>query len=316
MPEFITIGETCAVMAARSIGRMRYSSEFKLRPGGAESTVAVGVKRLGHTAGWISQLGEDELGHYILSFIQGEGVDVSNVRMVPGKQTGLFIRERLPRGEARHFYYRAGSAFSEIEPKMLNEDYISTSKVLHITGITPALSNSCRKTIEAAIEIAKKHKLTVTFDPNLRLKLWSIDEARPVIERFMLEADYVLPGLEEMRLLYGKLPVDRLLNHLHEIGCKNVILKLGPEGAILSKPDRADIIAGYPVDNPTDLMGAGDAFDAGFISGLLKGMPLVDSVEIANFVAGISTQMIGNIESLPTWDEVNRIMKGVDEIKR
>ena len=88
-------------MASKSIGRMRYSEGFELRPGGAEGTVAVGVKRLGHTAGWISQLGEDELGHYILSFIQGEGVDVSTVRMVPGKQTGLFVRERLPLGEGK-----------------------------------------------------------------------------------------------------------------------------------------------------------------------------------------------------------------------
>ena len=117
MPEFITMGETCAVIVAKSIGRMRYSKEYELRPGGAEGTVAVGVKRLGHSSGWISLLGDDELGYYIRSLIQGEGVDVSTVQMVSGKQTGLFVRERLPLGEARHFYYRKGSAFSEIMPR-------------------------------------------------------------------------------------------------------------------------------------------------------------------------------------------------------
>jgi len=316
MPEFITIGETCAVMASKSIGRMRYSEGFELRPGGAEGTVAVGVKRLGHTAGWISQLGEDELGHYILSFIQGEGVDVSTVRMVSGKQTGLFVRERLPMGEALHFYYRTGSAFSEIEPGALQEDYISSAKMLHITGITPALSNTCRRTIDAAVDIAKKHHLTITFDPNLRLKLWSVDEAKPVIERLMMSADYVLPGLEEMHSLYGIQPVERLLDHLHEIGCERIILKLGKEGAILSLPSGTETLAGYPVDNPVDLMGAGDAFAAGFIAGILKGMAPKDSVDLANFVASMSIRLPGNIESLPTWDEVNRAQKGEIFVKR
>ncbi len=316
MLEFITIGETCAVMASKSIGRMRYSDRFELRPGGAEGTVAVGVKRLGHTAGWISQLGEDELGHYILSFIQGEGVDVSTVRMVPDKQTGLFVRERLPMGEARHFYYRTDSAFSEIEPGALQEDYISSAKMLHITGITPALSKTCRRTIDAAVEIAKKHHLTITFDPNLRLKLWSVDEARPIIEKLMVSADYVLPGLEEMHSLYGVQPVERLLNRLHEIGCERIVLKLGKEGAILSLPSGTDTLAGYPVDSPVDLMGAGDAFAAGFIAGILKGMTPKDSVDLANFVAGMSIRLPGNIESLPTWDEVNRAQKGEMLVKR
>ena len=316
MPEFITIGETCAVMTSKSIGRMRYSEGFELRPGGAEGTVAVGVKRLGHTAGWISQLGEDELGHYILSFIQGEGVDVSNVRMVPDKQTGLFVRERLPLGEARHFYYRTGSAFSEIAPEALQEDYISSAKILHITGITPALSKTCRRTIDAAVEIAKTHRLTITFDPNLRLKLWRVDEARPVIERLMKSADYVLPGIEEMHALYGTRSVERLLDHLHEIGCERIVLKLGKEGAMLSLPSGTETLAGYPVESPVDLMGAGDAFAAGFIAGILKGMAPADSVDLANFVAGMSIRLPGNIESLPTWDEVNRAQKGETFVKR
>ena len=155
MPDFVTIGETCAVMAAKSIGRMRYSRDYELRPGGAEGTVAVGVNRLGHSAGWISRLGDDELGYYIRSFIQGEGVDVSTVQMVSGKQTGLFVRERLPLGEARHFYYRSGSAFSEMSPEALSEDYISSAKILHLTGITPSLSETCLRATEAAVAIAK-----------------------------------------------------------------------------------------------------------------------------------------------------------------
>lgn len=316
MPEFITIGETCAVMVAKNIGRMRYSKEYELRPGGAEGTVAVGVKRLGHSAGWISLLGDDELGYYIRSLIQGEGVDVSTVQMVSGKQTALFVRERLPLGEARHFYYRSGSAFSEITPEVLQEDYISSAKILHITGITPALSENCRQTIDAAVGIAKSNGMTITFDPNLRLKLWNADEAKPVMEKLMKSADYVLPGIEEMQLLYGIQPLERLLDHLHEIGCERIILKLGKEGAVLSLPSGTETFAGYPVDSPVDLMGAGDAFAAGFIAGILKGLSPGDSVDLANLVASMSIRLPGNIESLPTWDEIKRARKGETSIQR
>ena len=316
MPEFITLGETCAVLASKSIGRMRYSKEFELRPGSAESTVAVGVQRLGHSAGLISQLGKDELGYYMLSLIRGEGVDVSNLKLVSDMQTGVFLREKLPHGDARHFYYRNGSAFSEIKPEILQESYTASAKILHLTGITPALSKTCLQTIEAAVEIAKRHNVLITFDPNLRLKLWSAEEAKPVMEKLMVSADYVLPGLEEMHSLYGEKSTRTLVDHLHEIGCRQIVLKLGKEGAVLSQPSGTETISGYPVENPFDLMGAGDAFAAGFISGLLKGLNLNDAVDLANFVASMSIRLPGNIESLPTWDEVNRAREGEMTVKR
>jgi len=316
MPEFVTIGETCAVLVSKKIGRMRYTSEFELRPGGAESTVAVGVRRLGHGAGWISHLGKDEFGYYILNFIRGEGIDVSNVKLIQDKSTGVFFRERLAGGEARHFYYRTGSAFSDIRPEYLSENYIASAKILHVTGISPALSESCLQTIKAAVKIAKKHKTLVTFDPNLRLKLWTIEEAKPILEDLMVSADYVLPGLEEMHAIYGQKTAREILDYLHRIGCQRIILKLGKEGAMLSQPSGHERITGYPVNDPADLMGAGDAFAAGFISGLLKGMDLQTSIDLANLVASLSIQLPGNIESLPTLDEIEQYKKGKTPTKR
>jgi len=317
MPEFITLGEVPAVLVSKNIGRMRYNKEFEVRPGGAEGTVAVGVKRLGHSSGWISQLGEDEFGHYILSLIRGEGVDVSKVHMIPDKQTGIFIRERLPHGEARHFYYRTCSAFSVMSPESLDENYIASSKILHITGITPALSNSCRKMIFSAVNIAKKHNVKVIFDLNMRLKLWSPNKARPIMEELMVSSDYILPGLEDLRLIYGENKQEKeLIKYLHDLGCKIIILKVGEKGAILSLPSQDELIKGYAIENPVDLMGAGDAFAAGFISGVLKGMELKEAINLANLVASLSIQLPGNIESLPTWDEVMKIKKGEKIIKR
>lgn len=317
MPEFVTIGEVPVVLVSKNIGRMRYNKDFEVRPGGAEGTVAVGVKRLGHSSGWISQLGEDEFGFYILSLIRGEGVDVSNVHMIPDRQTGVFFRERLPCGEARHYYYRTGSAFSEMGPESLDENYIASAKILHITGIAPALSKSCRKMIKSAIDIAKRHKVLVVFDPNMRIKLWRAEEARPVMEELMISADYILPGLEDLRLIYGeKLQEKDFIKYLHELGCEKIILKLGIKGALLSLPSGDEIISGYPIENPIDLMGAGDAFAAGFISGILKGLDLKKAIDLANIVASLSIQLPGNIESLPTWDEVMKFKKGEKIIKR
>jgi len=317
MPEFITIGETCAVLVSKDVGRMRYNKEFEIRPGGAESTVAVGIKRLGHSSGWISQLGEDEFGFYLLSLIRGEGIDVSQVNIIPNKQTGIFFRERMPCGEARNFYYRTGSAFSEMSLESIKENYIASAKVLHITGISPALSKSCLKMIKFAIEIAKKHKTLVTFDPNMRLKLWGAEEAKQIMENLMISADYVLPSYEDLQLIYGEKMVEKeVIEHLQEIGCKRIILKNGIKGAILSLPSGNETISGYPIENPVDLMGAGDAFVAGFISGILKGMTLRESVDLANIVASLSIKLPGNIESLPTWDEVIRFKKGENYIKR
>ncbi len=317
MPEFITIGEVPAVLVSKKIGRMRYNKEFEVRPGGAEGTVAVGVKRLGHSSGWISQLGEDEFGFYILSLIRGEGVDVSNVHMIPDRQTGIFFRERLPHGEARNFYYRTGSAFSQMGSESLDESYISSAKILHITGIAPALSKSCRKMIRSAVDIAKRHKVLVVFDLNMRTKLWSDEEAKPVMEELMISSDYILPGLEDLRLIYGEKWQEKdFTKYLHDLGCEKIILKLGKEGAMLSLPSGDEIISGYAIENPVDLMGAGDAFAAGFISGILKDMELKEAIDLANIVASLSIQLPGNIESLPTWDEIMKIKKGEKIVKR
>ena len=310
MPEFVTIGETCAVLVSKNVGRMRYCKEFEVRPGGAESTVAVGVKRLGHSSGWISQLGDDEFGFYLLSLIRGEGVDVSNVNIITGKQTGIIIRERLSSGDARNFYYREGSAFSEMRPECLQERYIASAKLLHITGITPALSRSCMRTIRSSIEIAKKHKTMVIFDPNMRLKLWKAEEAKSILEDLMVIADYILPGLEDLQAIYGKSTTkEDIINHLHGIGCERIIIKLGKDGAMISLPSGNETIAGYPVENPID-------FAAGFISWILKNMDLEDAVDLANIVASLSIRLPGNIESLPDWKEVSAFKNGEMFIKR
>ena len=160
----MTIGETCVVLVAKSGGPLRYSAEFERRPGGAESTVAVGVARLGHSAGWVSKLGDDEFGKYVLNVMRGEQVDTSCVSITSSSQTGVFFRENRASGPSTVYYYRKNSAFSTIAPEDLNEDYISSAKILHLTGITPGLSRSARETVERAVEIAVANGVQIVLD--------------------------------------------------------------------------------------------------------------------------------------------------------
>lgn len=318
MPELVTIGETSAVFVAKKLGKMRYSAEFEIRPGGAEATVAVGLVRMGHSAGWVSRLGNDELGYYLLALIRGEGVDVSQVDMSDTAQTAIFLRERLPGGKARHFYYRSGSAFSTLDADDLDESYIADAKILHLTGITPALSDSCLRMVQKAIEIAKEHHVPVSFDPNMRKKIWDGMRARETLEPIFKQADYLLPGIEDLAALYGpSLNELEVLRYLQSLGCNNVVMKLGSRGALVGQKGKEPFyVESSPIEHPVDLMGAGDAFAAGFLSGLLENASIADAADMGNGVARIAIQALGNIESLPTRDDLELERLNLSVIER
>ena len=175
MPEVVTIGETMVVFDSTSAGPLRYANAFTCHTGGAETNVAVGVVRMGHSAGWISRVGKDEFGRKIINTFRGEGVDVSRVEMDPAHNTGIFFRESVGNGEYRNTHYRKTSAFSVISPDMLDEEYIRSAKYLMISGITLAVNPAAAATARRAMEIAKEAGVKICFDPNLRLKMWSAE---------------------------------------------------------------------------------------------------------------------------------------------
>src|SRR5690606_7960606 len=151
--------------------------------------------------GWFGKLGNDPLGVMIMKSIRGEGVDTSRVKLSDEGQTGLMLREHVS-GRTSVYYYRKLSAMSTMRPDELDEAYIAGAKLLHITGITPALSESCLATVLEAVRIAKDNGVQVCFDPNLRLKLWSVEQAKKTLLPIAEQADFFLPGLDELKLLY------------------------------------------------------------------------------------------------------------------
>lgn len=310
MPDVITLGETMVLFAPLEPGPLRYARRFEMRFGGAESNFAVGIVRLGFSAGWISRLGDDEFGRYIFTQLRGEGVDVSRVRFDPEAPTGVFFKELGRPGGTRVYYYRRQSAASRLSPGDLDAEYFAGARWLHLTGITPALSDSCRAAVEAALGLARRFGLTVSFDPNLRLKLWPLATARRVLVPLLQQADVVLGGHEELCLLLEEPAPEAAAEVLLAAGVKVVAVKLGAEGALVVTADFRERVPAFPVAEVVDPVGAGDAFDAGFVAGQLLGRTLAESARLGNACGALMVSVRGDYEALPTLAEAEEFMAG------
>jgi 2-dehydro-3-deoxygluconokinase len=306
--DVVTIGETMVLFTPDSTGLMRYANNFSMKFGGAESNVAIGLSRLGHKVGWISKVGQDEFGKAMVAFVSGEGVDVSQVKQDAASPTGIYFKEPRRSNDVRVYYYRKGSAASTLNKDDLDESYIKQAKYLHLSGITPALSDTCLDMIFEAIAIAKRNQVKVVFDPNLRLKLWSEQKARKVLLEIASESDIILPGIAEGEFMFGENDPDKLGQLFLDHGSPLVVLKLGEEGAYYFTREKKKKIPGFPVGHVVDPVGAGDGFAAGFMSGLLDGLTFEKATERANAVGAFVTQVNGDVEGLPEKDEIEALL--------
>lgn len=311
--DVVTIGESMVVFTPTSDGFMRNASHFTKKIGGAESNVAIGLARLGHNPGWISKLGDDEFGKAILGSLKAENVDVSNVSFDQEAPTGIYFKEPRRQNNMRVYYYRKGSAASKLVPTDLNPEYLSKAKYLHITGITPALSESCKEVIFEAIKIAKENGTPVVFDPNLRTKLWDEETARTTLLEIAAKSDIILPGITEGEFLFGESDPRKLGRYFLNHGASLVVIKLGAEGAYYFTEKDSALIPGFPVKQVVDPVGAGDGFAAGFLSGLLDGLELNKAVERANAVGALVTMVNGDVDGLPERDEVEQLLSNNGE---
>lgn len=310
--DVVTLGETMILFTPETTGSMRYASTFSSQIAGSESNVAIGLARLGHQAGWISRLGNDEFGKKILNFIRGEGVNVDEVCFDDTAPTGLYFKEVLTEDEVNVTYYRKGSAASKMDPEKLNDSYIANAKYLHITGITPALSKSCYKVVMRAIEVAQKHQVTVVFDPNIRYKLWSEEHARKVLLEIAAKSDIVLPGIDEGIFLFGKKDPKEIAREFYNLGASMVVIKLGAYGAYCLSNEISSVVPGFDVKDVKDPVGAGDGFAAGFLSGLLDGLTLKKAIERGNAIGALVIKVHGDIEGLPERNRMISYISGTE----
>jgi 2-dehydro-3-deoxygluconokinase len=303
--DVVTLGESMVLLLAEQSGPMREATTFRRYIAGAESNLAIGLSRLGHGAGWFSRVGDDEFGRAVVFRIRGEGVDTSRVICDAAAPTGLVIRERREAGPIEQVYYRRGSAASRMSPSDLDAAYLGSARFLHLTGITPALSQSCHETAFAAAEMARATGVKIVLDPNYRSKLWDPPEAQQVLRDLASHCDILLPGTDEAELLTGLSDPERAARELQSLGPELVVVKLGAQGALALDPDGQLTRAPAPhLERIVDPVGAGDAFAAGLLSGLLRGFGLADALGLANRCGALAMMSPGDMEALPRWEEV------------
>lgn len=315
MLDVVTLGESMVLFVPQRHGLLRNASSFDRSVAGAESNLAVGLARLGHQVGWMSRLGNDEFGESILAFLRAEGVNVDAVTRDETAPTAVFFKERRRAGASRVFYYRTGSAASRLSTSDLREDYIRNARCLHLTGITPALSRGCAEVVRRAMEIAREAGVPVSFDPNIRLKLWAADAARESLLELLPLVDWLLAGHEEVELLTGESDPERAAAILSEHGPETVVVKLGAAGALAIAGQEIISCPAFPVD-VVDTIGAGDAFDAGFLSGRLRGWSLGESVRLGTILGALATTVPDDVEGAPTWAEVQQYFGGEELTQR
>ncbi|RIV20211.1 sugar kinase [Alicyclobacillaceae bacterium I2511] len=307
--DVVTFGESMVVLAPQTAGSLDTVTDFHRGMAGAEGNVAVALARLGHRVQWLSRLGDDGFGRFIYKTLRGEGVNVAGVHINPERPTGVYFKEYLPTGRVRVQYYRSGSAAAGLEPKDVNLAH-HQARFLFITGITPALSDTCLRTVQQAIQDAHELGMTVVFDPNVRYKLWpSAERAREVLRELAGQAEIVLPGLEEGQLLTGKRDAETLALDLLQNRTQLVVVKLGPSGAYYHTPEQSGHVAGFSVTQ-VDEVGAGDAFAAGVLSGLIDNLPIPEVVRRACALGAMAVTSSGDYEGLPDRRALLEFMDG------
>lgn len=300
--DVITFGESMGLLYPDGPHGIGQGGTMAQSFGGAESNLAIGLARLGCASGWFGQLGKDPIAQGIVKALRGEGVDVSRVKYTDVAPTGLMLRESV-RGKSSVYYYRAGSAASRMTPDLVDADYVAQARIIHFTGITAALSPNCLHTIQHVISICKERNVQISFDPNLRLKLWNIEQARPILLELAKACDYFLPGFDECKLLYQTDDENVIVQELRKLSAKCVIKSFHGNNVFVEK-DHLIKIPFEPVAEVVDTIGAGDGFCAGFLAGLSKGYSLEEAIRLGGLTGSMVIEAIGDWEALPTWEEV------------
>lgn len=300
--EVVTFGETMASL--RAAGLLRSGGAMTMSLGGAESNVAIGLARLGHLASWVGRLGDDEVGTFALRTLRAEAVMTDLVVTDPSRPTGLMLLEKRIADVSRAAYYRAGSAGSALCIDDLKAALDCQPRILHFTGITPALSTSAAAATLWAAGEAKRLGILVSFDVNYRSKLWTVSAATAALRPLADLVDIVIASEDELALVAADDTEVGAVASLHRRGVTDVVIKRGSAGA-------STFTAGQPAVHHdalpvpvVDTVGAGDAFTAGYLSALLDGEPasgrLLRGVTLGAFAVAGS----GDWENLPYRSEL------------
>lgn len=274
--------------------------------GGDTSNCAIAAARQGAAVGYVTHIGADTFGNSFMDLWAQEGVDTSTVKQVPDAHTGVYF---VTHGENGHefSYFRAGSASSRMSAADLPAKALQSAKILHVSGISQAISDTAADAVFEAIRIVKAAGGKVSYDTNLRLKLWPLERARAVTHAAMAQCDIALPGLEDAQQLTGLSDPDAIADFYLELGAGVVALTLGAEGTLVATPETRERVKGRRVE-AVDATAAGDTFDGAFLARLAAGDTPFEAARYANAAAALSTRGYGAVAPMPRKDAVEAFL--------
>lgn len=309
--ETLLVGEPMGLFIANTVGNLEDVSEYTLTTCGAEFNVAVGMSRLQHKVAYMTKLAKDPFGLKIIKMMKSNNISTDMIQFSETNPTGFMFKSKVLEGDPSIFYFRKGSAASTLCPEDVNKLDYSNIDIIHVTGITPALSETTRAATKALLINARKNNVIFSFDPNLRPQLWnSHQEMADYMNDLACQSDIFLPGIKEINSILGESNPELAAQYYLHKGTKLVIIKLGARGAYYATSTSNGYIDGCKVEKVVDTVGAGDGFAAGILSGIKEKLPIEESIRRANAIGAIQVMSKGDNDGLPTREELKAFMNG------
>lgn len=305
--DIVAIGE--AMVEFNQTGA-RSSRNYLQGFGGDTSNAVIAASRQGAHCAFVTRLGDDDFGRLLLELWAQEGVNAESVGIDASAATGIYFVRHDEHGHS-FSYLRAGSAASRMQPIDVPAALLQRTKVLHVSGISQAISRSATETVARAIDVASKAGALISYDPNLRLKLWPLDVAREAIVATLAQCDHFLPSLDDVQLVSGLTDPGDIVAWSHRMGAKTVVLKLGRQGSLVSDGTRRVAVPAHAV-NAVDATGAGDCFDGSYLAQLASGADSVSAAQWASAAAALATTGYGAVDPLPTPAQIRQLIEGTD----
>jgi len=306
----LLVGEPMGLFIAKTEGAFEDVDEYAVATCGAEFNVAIGLTRLGHKASYLTKLGPDPFGKRIIKQMRAEGIATDDILYDDTLRTGFMLKGSTSVGDPAIYYFRAGSAASTLSPADVEGLDFSKFSAIHMTGITPALSDATRDLCRFLAAKAHEEGIFLSFDPNLRPQLWPSREVMAsYINELAAQCDLFLPGIAEGEVLAGLTDYVAIAEHYRKLGAGAVVVKVGGDGAYYDAGDERGLVPGFHVSHIVDTVGAGDGFAAGVLSARMEGLSWYDSVRRGNAIGAIQIMSVGDNDGLPTRAELNEFMK-------
>lgn len=299
--DIISIGECLLELSTNE--SMKYAEVFNKYFGGDTINTAVAAARMGSKVGYITRIGNDAFKEYLLDAINSEGINTDCIRLVEGTNS-LYLLSRQPNGKKEFAYYRKKSAATSLSVDDIDEEYIKNSSIIYSTGITQSLSSSSKDMVKKAFLLAKENQTKVAYDPNFRQGLWSIEEGKEALDELaeLTNIMFLSNKLDGEKLLGISSP-DKLIKHFWDLGVQIVVIKMSEQGSSIGYNGEIRNIPAFNTEI-IDSTGAGDAYNGGFLHGIVSGYTPFEAGQLASVVAGLQVNGLGAIRSIPYKDNV------------